>query len=876
MLLIITLLTRRCKLFPSGNGLNLSKFNDFPTLLNAAETYYSLGYAVIPLLGDFDPDRPKVAARAWSAYQNRLANLDEFNAWFSPEGGAAALGIVTGRISRLVVLDFDSADLFSEFRRRFPDLLETRTVQSAGRGLPHLYFHLPPYLSMASQKRAGVDLLSDGRYVVAPPTVINDQPYRITRGGMPRSLNDYDIKRLQSFVTGTQSRSQTYIKVEPPPASSPLSRSNRGGLGRESNPPTSTSFVEAGLIPPAVSNVATASSNMQPPLSTQWRGVEGEDASSVGTQHAVSAPVVSPVSTHTLPLPSRAALHGLYLYWCGKGGRNDALFRTALYARDHGLDEAQTRRLLVAIHVSTPSPVNEGGLRRRGSESAALRQREAYATIHSAFSRPARVVTTPSPACGLSANEPAKVADGLGRGFLPNSIREALLQRNLTCVVRTLEGLYQAGFRPGRGFITEPAIEALKGIVGRDSVYHALNALAPNGQPFFPRRSPSALPPASSEAARQKHPLKTKKCFFVTEKKSGIKKRGVKARRFKFPTIESLCKLLEVEITGSDPLTRDDLTSARQTRMALHRELIKRRPDEYTHRWLAKRIGVSRRTISTYNRLIPIHSQPTFHETTLSWANIDSLLSDEVLSGAHIETILGKKYPALHSIACKELAKGTFIRLKERKGNFYWYGSDAPPPHVEEQMQRNTPNPSPSPIVTGEGSRRRLANFQGRDDEGRDYPKGQNANQSVTHAVSNSVQVSASTSSVGKGLRPFRELPTASLSVGTRHAVSASHLPSPSPACGGGLGRGLSSASPAALTPEKAEALAQTIYERVNQYGDGTSKRFSLKNARKFVKTYTEKHIHFALERLSQRKNLASPTGFFVTVLRSTARMNEF
>ena len=190
-----------------GNGLNLSKFNDSQTLLNAAEAYYYLGYSVIPLLGDVDPARPKVAARSWSVYQQRLANLNEFQNWFSPEGGAAALGIVTGRISRLVVLDFDSPDLFADFRRRFPDLLETRTVQSAGRGLPHLYFHLPPHLCLASHKRLGVDLLSDGRYVVAPPSTINDSPYRITRGGMPRALTAHDIQRLQSFLTDTHSPS---------------------------------------------------------------------------------------------------------------------------------------------------------------------------------------------------------------------------------------------------------------------------------------------------------------------------------------------------------------------------------------------------------------------------------------------------------------------------------------------------------------------------------------------------------------------------------------------------------------------------------------------------------------------------------------------
>ena len=167
----------RTQAISGRNGLTLVFFNDLQTLLTAAEAYYHLGYAVIPLLGDLDPTRPKVPARPWSAYQSRPATLTELNEWFSPTGNAAALGIVTGRVSRLVVLDFDSADCFADFRRQCPDLIETRTVQSAGRALPHLYFHLPSHVHLASHKRAGVDLLSDGRYVVAPPTTINGQPY---------------------------------------------------------------------------------------------------------------------------------------------------------------------------------------------------------------------------------------------------------------------------------------------------------------------------------------------------------------------------------------------------------------------------------------------------------------------------------------------------------------------------------------------------------------------------------------------------------------------------------------------------------------------------------------------------------------------------
>ncbi len=750
------------------------KLNDFQTILTAAEAYFHLGYAVIPLLGDFDPNRPKVAARAWSAYQQRLATLNEINGWFSPEGGAAALGIVTGRISRLAVLDFDSAEMFADFRSRFPHLLETRTVTSAGRGLPHLYFHVPSHLRIASQKRQGVDLLSDGRYVVAPPSSINGSAYRITRGGMPRLLTEHDIRRLQSFVAD-----------------------------QKSNPPAPNNN-EVSLTP----------------LSIQWRGDGGEDAAPApvyGLSTLEPAKVADVGSGKGLP--TRANLHGLYLYWRTKTARNEALFRTALYARDHGWGQNQTRRALTTLHIS-----------QSGSntllETQAIRQREAYATIRSAFSRPARVPTPLS----------TQWRRGEGEGALPNSVREALMQRKLTYVVRTLEGLLLSGFREGKGFTANQAIQALKGIVGRDSVYHALNALAPSGQPFFPQRIPSALPIASNEAANQKQRLKTKKCFFVTEKKSGMKKRGSKQRRFKMPTIKRLCRLLGVKSSGSDPLTRDDLRSAHQTRMALHRELIKRRPGEYSRRWLANRLGVSRRTINTYNHRIPIHTRPTYHESSLSWTTIDNLLGDEALAGAFIETLMGKKYPALRSIAAHLLAKGTYIRLKQRATNLYWYGSDDPPPNIlpgyaSVEPPRNTET-SPQ-----------------RDYASQPYP-----------GMENRIEPQRRSDK--------REDLTNVQTTGTRHVMSAA-LPTqtsfhsievvlpPLPVNRERTG----------LPPAQQEALAQTIYTHING--------LSLKNARQIVSTYTEKNIRFALNRLQQRTNLTNPSGFFVSILRSTARSDE-
>ena len=75
------------------------------TLYTTAETYLSLGYSVIPVWGEADPARPKVAGVEWSRYQRRRPTTAEIHKWFLGDtfGG---LAIVTGSISRLAVLDF--------------------------------------------------------------------------------------------------------------------------------------------------------------------------------------------------------------------------------------------------------------------------------------------------------------------------------------------------------------------------------------------------------------------------------------------------------------------------------------------------------------------------------------------------------------------------------------------------------------------------------------------------------------------------------------------------------------------------------------------------------------------------------------------------
>ncbi|MEP6988490.1 MAG: hypothetical protein ABI970_23005, partial [Chloroflexota bacterium] len=390
----------------------------------------------------------------------------------------------------------------------------------------------------------------------------------------------------------------------------------------------------------------------------------------------VPQPVAPSVQAAAAPIKaSQHDLCSLYHYLCQHNGRNEALFRTSLFARDTGWQQSEVLSTLVQLHSQQTT---RGG---HPQETAAQRQHEAQRTIRSAFSRPA--------ASRRQARQTANTNQ------LPNSVREALMQRKMTYAVRTLEGLLLAGIRSGRVFSTQQAELTLKGLVGRDSIHKTLQWLAyPEGihSPVNPHQNAHAF-------AASKIRLNNKKCFLLPKRNQEKPQNGRPQNWYRMPDIPDLCALLGVDLSNSDPLQLTDLASAHQTRRALHRELIKRRPAEYSRRWLAARLGVSLPTINSYNRDLPIHSRPTYSETAIRWDNIERLPFDEPLRGAFLVTPNGKKFPALRLIASRLLANGEALCLKEQGRNFYWHGDDPPSikpvAAIQEQQQ---------PAVTFAGS----------------------------------------------------------------------------------------------------------------------------------------------------------------------------
>ena len=135
----------------------------------AALQYAQYHWSVIPMRA-YDK-RPIIN---WQQYQQRRATEQEINQWYQrwPE---ANIGIVTGSISCIVVLDIDPAHggdkSLASWEKQYGSLPETVEVTTGGGGR-HLYFQHP---GGVVRNRAGVapgiDLRGDGGCVVAPPSI---------------------------------------------------------------------------------------------------------------------------------------------------------------------------------------------------------------------------------------------------------------------------------------------------------------------------------------------------------------------------------------------------------------------------------------------------------------------------------------------------------------------------------------------------------------------------------------------------------------------------------------------------------------------------------------------------------------------------------
>ena len=95
------------------------------TTLQYAKYYVTKGFSVIPLKAK--DKRPAIPS--WKIYQSKLTTKDELESWFG-NGSNNNIGIVTGAISGIVVVDLDSREAV-DFAKKNDNLSNTPRVRTA-------------------------------------------------------------------------------------------------------------------------------------------------------------------------------------------------------------------------------------------------------------------------------------------------------------------------------------------------------------------------------------------------------------------------------------------------------------------------------------------------------------------------------------------------------------------------------------------------------------------------------------------------------------------------------------------------------------------------------------------------------------------------
>ncbi|NWF67945.1 MAG: bifunctional DNA primase/polymerase [Chloroflexi bacterium] len=183
-------------------------------LLAHAQNLINLGLSIIPVRGGSDPRQAKIAAVAWNSYRQRFAAPEELHLWFTIQQHQG-IAVVCGRLSRLIVLDFDERAAYERFQQAFPHLSATFTVSSAMRQTPHVYLRTTE--SIYGLRIAGGELRAEGQYVVTSPTAIGQNAYHVMNT-LP--IRDITADELQALIAALKPRHTQHSAAHSATASS--------------------------------------------------------------------------------------------------------------------------------------------------------------------------------------------------------------------------------------------------------------------------------------------------------------------------------------------------------------------------------------------------------------------------------------------------------------------------------------------------------------------------------------------------------------------------------------------------------------------------------------------------------------------------------
>ena len=176
---------------------------ELKTMVDQAMQYVLAdGYSIIPVGKD---KRPLLTS--WKDYQTRAPSEEEIVNWWK-KWPTANIGIVTGKVSGISVVDIDSYKENASTLGKFPKTLTIRT----GNGGFHLYYEYIEGLTVSANAYAdlpGVDIRSDGGFVVAPPSVTAYLKDGKKSGGAYTYETNHDITPFPTSLISPKKQKRT-------------------------------------------------------------------------------------------------------------------------------------------------------------------------------------------------------------------------------------------------------------------------------------------------------------------------------------------------------------------------------------------------------------------------------------------------------------------------------------------------------------------------------------------------------------------------------------------------------------------------------------------------------------------------------------------
>jgi len=140
--------------------------NDKPEI---AEAHIRAGRSILPLISN-----DKKPNGSWLKYQKERMTPEEAYKYFE-DNPDANIGMVTGEISGITVIDIDGEDGVKALKEANINLPPTSVVKTP-KGW-HYYYKYHPELKQGANRLNKVDIRNDGGYVVIPPSIVGGVHY---------------------------------------------------------------------------------------------------------------------------------------------------------------------------------------------------------------------------------------------------------------------------------------------------------------------------------------------------------------------------------------------------------------------------------------------------------------------------------------------------------------------------------------------------------------------------------------------------------------------------------------------------------------------------------------------------------------------------